>query len=170
MHLELRHLRTIRAIHDKGGLGRAAEVLNITQSALSHQIRALEDQTITLYGDGRQVRDIMHVADAVQAYVSAWERIEQVSGRAFNLGGGPANAVSLRRLIAAMGEIIGWKAAVAGFDPMGKSFHTADFNFQGSRYAAGQIEAAGEGVKGADPSGRIGDVKTAMRAAGITVR
>ena len=44
MHLELRHLRTIRAIHDKGGLGRAAEVLNITQSALSHQIRALEDQ------------------------------------------------------------------------------------------------------------------------------
>lgn len=44
MHLELRHLRTIRAIHDKGGLGRAAEVLNITQSALSHQIRALEAQ------------------------------------------------------------------------------------------------------------------------------
>ncbi len=44
MHLELRHLRTIRAIHEKGGLGRAAEVLNITQSALSHQIRALEDQ------------------------------------------------------------------------------------------------------------------------------
>ncbi len=40
--------------------------------------------------------------------------------------------------IQAMGEIIGWKAAVAGFDPMGKSFHTADFNFQGSRYAAGQ--------------------------------
>ncbi|MBV0891883.1 LysR family transcriptional regulator [Paracoccus sp. Z118] len=44
MHLELRHLRTIRAIHEKGGLGRAAEVLNITQSALSHQIRGLEEQ------------------------------------------------------------------------------------------------------------------------------
>ena len=47
MHLELRHLRTIRAIHDHGGLARAAEMLNITQSALSHQVRALEDQAGT---------------------------------------------------------------------------------------------------------------------------
>lgn len=44
MHLEFRHLRTIRAIHDQGGLARAADVLNITQSALSHQIKALEEQ------------------------------------------------------------------------------------------------------------------------------
>jgi len=44
MHIELRHLRTIRAIHAAGGLARAAEQLNITQSALSHQIRGLEDQ------------------------------------------------------------------------------------------------------------------------------
>ncbi|MDJ1007907.1 MAG: LysR family transcriptional regulator [Paracoccaceae bacterium] len=44
MHIEFRHLRTIKAIHDAGGLARAAEVLNITQSALSHQIKGLEDQ------------------------------------------------------------------------------------------------------------------------------
>ena len=44
MHLELRHLRTVRAIHEQGGLARAASVLNITQSALSHQVKALEDQ------------------------------------------------------------------------------------------------------------------------------
>ena len=44
MHLELRHLRTIKAIHDTGGLARAADILNITQSALSHQIKGLEDQ------------------------------------------------------------------------------------------------------------------------------
>jgi len=44
MHLELRHLRTIRAIHQQGGLARAAEVLNITQSALSHQVKGLEAQ------------------------------------------------------------------------------------------------------------------------------
>ena len=43
-HLEFRHLRTIRAIHETGGLARAADVLNITQSALSHQIKGLEDQ------------------------------------------------------------------------------------------------------------------------------
>jgi len=44
MYLEFRHLRTIKAIHDQGGLARAADVLNITQSALSHQVKALEDQ------------------------------------------------------------------------------------------------------------------------------
>jgi len=44
MHIEFRHLRTIKAIHDAGGVARAAERLNITQSALSHQIKNLEDQ------------------------------------------------------------------------------------------------------------------------------
>lgn len=44
MHLEFRHLRTIKAIHEAGGLARAADQLNITQSALSHQVKGLEDQ------------------------------------------------------------------------------------------------------------------------------
>ncbi len=44
MHIEFRHLRTIKAIHDTGGLAKAADLLNITQSALSHQIKGIEDQ------------------------------------------------------------------------------------------------------------------------------
>ncbi|HCP81579.1 MAG TPA: LysR family transcriptional regulator [Octadecabacter sp.] len=44
MHIEFRHLRTIKAIHDMGGLARAADSLGITQSALSHQIKGIEDQ------------------------------------------------------------------------------------------------------------------------------
>ena len=44
MHLEFRHLRTVKAIHEAGGLAKAADQLNITQSALSHQIKGLEDQ------------------------------------------------------------------------------------------------------------------------------
>lgn len=44
MHIEFRHLRTIRAIHQAGGLARAADILNMTQSALSHQVAGLEDQ------------------------------------------------------------------------------------------------------------------------------
>ncbi len=44
LHLEFRHLRTIRAISECGGLARAAERLNITQSALSHQVKNLEEQ------------------------------------------------------------------------------------------------------------------------------
>jgi len=44
MHIEFRHLRTIKAIHEAGGLARAADQLHITQSALSHQVKGLEDQ------------------------------------------------------------------------------------------------------------------------------
>ena len=44
MYIELRHLRTIRAIHHAGGLARAADMMNMTQSALSHQVAGLEAQ------------------------------------------------------------------------------------------------------------------------------
>ena len=70
-------------------------------------IRALTGEPITLYGDGHQVRDILDVGDAVDAYMAAWRGIEAVKGRAFNLGGGPANAISLRQLLAYMGELTG---------------------------------------------------------------
>jgi CDP-paratose 2-epimerase len=79
-------------------------------------IRALEGQRIGIFGDGRQVRDIMDVGDAVEAYLSAWRRIGQVSGRAFNLGGGPANAVSLLQLIGYIEELIGRKVELAFSD------------------------------------------------------
>ncbi len=44
MHLDFRHLRTIKAIHEAGGMARAADQLHITQSALSHQMKGLEEQ------------------------------------------------------------------------------------------------------------------------------
>lgn len=44
MHIEFRHLRTVKAIHESGGLAKAADILNITQSALSHQVKGLEEQ------------------------------------------------------------------------------------------------------------------------------
>jgi CDP-paratose 2-epimerase len=58
-------------------------------------LRALQGRPITLYGDGAQVRDILFVDDLVEAMVSARDEIEHTAGRAFNMGGGPANAVSL---------------------------------------------------------------------------
>jgi CDP-paratose 2-epimerase len=62
-------------------------------------IRALNGEPITIYGDGRQVRDILDVGDAVNAYVAALANIDRVQGRAFNLGGGPPNAISLLQLV-----------------------------------------------------------------------
>jgi CDP-paratose 2-epimerase len=68
---------------------------------------ALSGRPITIYGDGKQVRDILHVSDAVAAYRAVLGNIEAVAGRAFNLGGGPGNAVSLRTLLAEIGGMTG---------------------------------------------------------------
>jgi CDP-paratose 2-epimerase len=70
-------------------------------------LRALKGEPISIFGDGRQVRDVLDVGDAVEAYLSTLDRIQAVAGRAFNLGGGPANAVSLRQLLAHVEALIG---------------------------------------------------------------
>ena len=54
---------------------------------------------ITLFGDGKQVRDVLFVEDLVDAYEAAAANIESVAGAVFNIGGGPDNAISLLDLI-----------------------------------------------------------------------
>jgi CDP-paratose 2-epimerase len=75
-------------------------------------IRALEDQPITLYGDGRQVRDILCVDDLVDAFLLAQKHMATESGQAFNIGGGPGNTVSLLELLDLIGELLGHKPEV----------------------------------------------------------
>jgi CDP-paratose 2-epimerase len=69
-------------------------------------IRALKGEPISIYGDGCQVRDVLNISDAVEAYVQAWRNIDAVRGQAFNLGGGPQNAISLKQLILHIEDII----------------------------------------------------------------
>jgi CDP-paratose 2-epimerase len=66
-------------------------------------IRALDEQPITLYGDGMQVRDILYVEDLVRAFLLAEKNIGSIAGQAFNMGGGPANTVSLLELMDLIG-------------------------------------------------------------------
>lgn len=70
-------------------------------------IRARAGQEITIFGDGQQVRDILHVADAVHAYRALLANINGFSGRAFNLGGGPQNAVSLLQVLDVIEDLVG---------------------------------------------------------------
>ncbi len=75
-------------------------------------IRALEGAPITIYGDGRQVRDILFVDDLVEAFVQAWRHIRVLRGRAFNMGGGPRNTISLIELLDMIGQLRGRRPEV----------------------------------------------------------
>jgi CDP-paratose 2-epimerase len=58
-------------------------------------IAAEYDHSLTIYGDGRQVRDILYVDDLIDAFEAAAANLERTAGRVYNIGGGSENAVSL---------------------------------------------------------------------------
>jgi CDP-paratose 2-epimerase len=70
-------------------------------------LRALQHKPITLYGDGCQVRDVLYVNDLVNALLIAQANMDRLSGSAFNMGGGPANSISLLELIDLVEDIHG---------------------------------------------------------------
>jgi len=69
-------------------------------------IRALQGDAITLYGDGAQVRDILFVEDLVEAMLLAQLGMSELCGRAFNIGGGAHNAISLLELLQRMAALM----------------------------------------------------------------
>ena len=58
-------------------------------------IAAVQNKPITIYGDGKQVRDVLFVEDLLNAYDAAVANIDQAAGEVFNVGGGPANTISV---------------------------------------------------------------------------
>lgn len=68
-------------------------------------IRAMRGEPITLYGDGRQVRDILYVDDLLDAMQLCQQRMDVLRGHAFNMGGGPPHTTSLLELVERIGHL-----------------------------------------------------------------
>ena len=69
---------------------------NEDQGWLAHfVISAVLGRPITIYGDGKQVRDVLYVDDLIQAFERAVQRIDRAAGQIYNIGGGPGNTISV---------------------------------------------------------------------------
>jgi CDP-paratose 2-epimerase len=62
---------------------------------IAHALR----KPITIFGDGKQTRDILFIDDLIDAYLAAWQHRDKVSGQVYNIGGGPRNQYSLLQLL-----------------------------------------------------------------------
>ena len=93
-------------------------------------LQALQDRVITLYGDGKQVRDVLFVEDLVDAFLVAEERISDLSGQVFNIGGGVGNTTSLLELLDRIDELHGSRPAAEWNDwrPGDQRYYVSDFS------------------------------------------
>lgn len=103
---------------------------NEEQGWVAHFLsQALSDAPITIYGDGLQVRDALYVGDLVDACLLAMERIDDISGHAFNVGGGPENTVSLIELLEQIGATLGRRPRVrfGAWRPGDQRYYCSDY-------------------------------------------
>ena len=108
-------------------------------------LRALRGERITLYGDGMQVRDVLFVDDLVDAFLLAEQNATRLSGRAFNMGGGARNAISLQDLLDRIEQLHGKRPPVS-FD----AWRTGDQRYYVSDTQAFTRETGWQAKVGAD--------------------
>lgn len=86
------------------------------QQSLLHNEGNL-DNTTTISGNGKQVRDVLHVDDLVTLYYQTVARTEAAKGQVFNIGGGADNSLSILELIILLSEISGYSLPYQCIEP-----------------------------------------------------
>jgi CDP-paratose 2-epimerase len=87
------------------------------QGWVAHFVRrTIDRQPLVIYGDGYQVRDVLFVEDLVDAFLRAQAFMDEISGRPFNMGGGPGKTTSLLELVDLLGRIHGEPPALTFAD------------------------------------------------------
>lgn len=72
-------------------------------------INTILNRPITIYGDGKQIRDILFIDDLVNAYLLTIKHIDTAKGKAYNIGGGSNNTMSLLELLTLLERLGGKK-------------------------------------------------------------
>ena len=80
-------------------------------------ISSLSKRTINIYGNGKQVRDVLYIDDLIRAYDLAISNSSNIKGEAFNIGGGSSNSISLIECINMISEILDSKVEYNFSDP-----------------------------------------------------
>jgi CDP-paratose 2-epimerase len=99
------------------------------QGWVAHFLRcAVEDRELVIFGDGKQVRDVLYIDDLLEALLRAWHQIDAVRGRAFNVGGGPASTLSLLELLQRIERMCGRppRVAFADWRPADQRYYVSD--------------------------------------------
>jgi CDP-paratose 2-epimerase len=107
-------------------------------------IRALAGEPVTVYGDGHQVRDLLFVDDLVEAMLLAREHAAAVAGRAFNIGGGAANTLSVGEAL----ELVGAPEVGLGEErPGDQRYYVADTRRFGAVTGWTPLVSAPDGIE-----------------------
>ncbi len=106
-------------------------------------------QPFTISGNGKQVRDVLHGDDMISLYFSALEQIDAVQGKAFNIGGGIANSLSLLELFDLLEDFSGEKLSYIKLPPResDQRVFVADVTQARSHFGWEPKVAARDGVK-----------------------
>jgi CDP-paratose 2-epimerase len=112
-------------------------------------IAALLGKEISIYGDGRQVRDVLFIDDLVDAYLAAIDHIDKTAGGIFNIGGGPENTLSLLELVGLLEDQMGKKLCLkfAGWRPGDQRVFVCDIRKAEHTFGWRPKITTGEGIE-----------------------